>query len=332
MSLSTPTTPVQFPRLRKWPSWKQLVHSSRVFSTLEQRVLQVAVVTLLISTTWTALSQAGASLVVQPTPGGTYTEGLVGQPQFINPVYASASAADTDLTRLVFAGLYRYDEHLQIQPDLATSLEQNPEGTSYTITLRTDAKWHNGEPLTAQDVVFTYQKITDVEVESPLAATFQGVVVEALDDKTVRFSLPQPYPAFLHTLTTGILPQHIWSTIPSKDWRTSDYNIRPIGNGDWEFSSLKRANDSTITSYTLRHSQYADTPANIDKIVFKFFTSEDAALSALRARAIQGFAFGLGRFPTEQEEQSGITYTNLTIPATTAVFFNLGTSSVLDNS
>lgn len=332
MSLSTPTTPVQFPRLRKWPSWKQLVHSSRVFSTLEQRVLQVAVVTLLISTSWTALSQAGASLVVQPTPGGTYTEGLVGQPQFINPVYASASATDTDLTRLVFAGLYRYDEQLQLQPDLATSLEKNAEGTSYTIILRTDAKWHNGEPVTAQDVVFTYQKITDAEVESPLAATFQGVVVEALDDKTVRFSLPQPYPAFLHTLTTGILPQHIWSTIPSKDWRTSDYNIRPIGNGDWEFSSLKRSSDGTITSYTLRHSQYADTPANIDKIVFKFFTSEEAALSALRARAVQGFAFGLGRFPSEQEEQNGITYTNLTIPATTAVFFNLGTSSVLDNS
>lgn len=318
--------------MRKWPSWKQLVHSGHVFTGIEQRILQLAITIFLISTTWTILSQAGASLSIEPKSGGTYTEGIVGQPQFINPVYASASASDTDLTRLVFSGLYRYDEQLNLQPDIATSLEQNEAGTQYTIKIRPDIKWHNGEPMTAQDVVFTYQKIVEPEIESPLAVTYTGVVVEAIDDTTVRFSLPQAYPAFLHTLTTGIIPQHIWSNIPATDWRTSDYNIRPVGNGDWEFSSLKRAADGTITSYTLRHSQYARTSANIDKLVFKFFTNEDAAISALRARAIQGFAFGLGRTPTEQEEQNGIVYTPLNTPATTAIFFNLGASSNLDNS
>lgn len=313
------------------PSWQQLVYSGHLYSPLERTVLVLALVIFLFSLSWIIISQAGTTIVEKSVSGGTYTEALVGQPKYINPIFATASAVDTDLTRLIFAGLVKYNNDLEIELDLAENIEVNTDGTQYTIKLKDNLSWHDGEKLTANDIKFTYDSIRDIELKSPLAGTFENVVVEVLDDKTVRLSIAAPYASFLHILTVGIIPEHVWRNIPRNEWHDSDFNLRPIGNGSWQFSSFKTNSQGEIASYTLRKNENSHRPPNINKVIFSFFNSESAALSALKARAVHGFAFGLGRIPSEEDAQSGVTYSQLTTPASTAIFFNVGQTKVLES-
>lgn len=313
-----------------FPSFRQLINSGHLFSAFERKIIVCALVVFLGSFSWTIVNHANASISSKPVAGGEYTEGLVGQPKFINPVFATTSAIDTDLTRLVFAGLMRYDNNLVLQNDLADKIEISENGTQYTITLKENLYWHNGDALTAHDIKFTFDNIIDPEVNSPLSVTFQNVVTEVIDDRTLRVSLPQPYKSFSHVLTTGIISQKIWDPIPRNEWRDSDFNLRPIGNGAWQFSTFKQS-QGELSSYTLRKNELYHTPSNIDKLVFKFFNTEEAAISALQARAIQGFAYSLGDAPDDNERQSGITYTQLSTPGSTAIFFNLGKTGPLEN-
>jgi peptide/nickel transport system substrate-binding protein len=312
------------------PTWHQFIHGGHVYTSLERKLLAFALIIFIGSLIWTVVNQVNLSIVKNPVPGGTYSEGLIGQPQYINPVFATTSAVDTDLTRLVFSGLLRYDKNLDLQPDLAESIEISDDRLQYTVHMRSNLAWHDGTPLTAHDVKFTYDNIRNLEVGSPLESTFRNVVVETIDDSTLRISLSKPYSPFLHILTVGIIPQHIWDSIPRNQWKDSDFNLRPIGNGPWEFSTFKKDGQGNISSYTLRKNKYSHRQPNIEKIIFSFFKTEEAALSAFKARSIQGFAFGFGSTPSNQDIQSGVSYTELTTPATTGIFFNLSKTSPLE--
>lgn len=321
--------PPIFPLRFKLPSLRQLLHCYRVFNNFEKQLLTVALSLLVASTVWFTALQVGATLVSVPIKGGTYTEALIGQPQFVNPIYAPLSSVDTDLSALVFTPLMRYDEQLNLQPALLSNLAADTTGTLYTATLAPNYVWHDGEPVTTADIAFTFEKIIDPQVRSPLAETFKTVKVTAVDAQTVTFKLAAPYPDFPHTLNTGVIPKHIWEKIPVENWRTSDINTQPIGNGLWQFASSKTNNDGYITTYTLRHTTQNNITPNIDKLVFAFFTDELAATSALQARAVQGLFVGAGVSTKASDQQSGMTYHELASTSATGIFFNLGKTGIL---
>ena len=103
-----------------------------------------------------------------PGRGGIYTEGMLGQPTYINPLLATQEP-DLSLTDLVFSGLYKYDQNGQLSPDLADGMPIiSADQKQYTINLKHNAKWHNGKPLTADDVLFTIQTVQDPSFKSPL--------------------------------------------------------------------------------------------------------------------------------------------------------------------
>jgi ABC-type transport system substrate-binding protein len=95
------------------------------------------------------------SIEHEPAPGGTYVEGIVGSPQYVNPLLCQYNDADRDLCALVFSGLLRLDEHGQLQYDLADNYEVSPDGLVYTFRLRPNARWHDNRPVTADDVLYT---------------------------------------------------------------------------------------------------------------------------------------------------------------------------------
>ena len=95
------------------------------------------------------------SIEHEPAPGGTYVEGMVGSPQYVNPLLCQYNDVDRDLCALVFSGLLRFDERGQLQPDLADSWEVSPDGLVYTFRLRPNARWHDNRPVTADDVIYT---------------------------------------------------------------------------------------------------------------------------------------------------------------------------------
>ena len=112
--------------------------------------------------------------------GGTYSEGVIGEPRYINPALASASEVDRDLTTLIFSGLVKHNELGNIIPDLAESYQIRDNGKTYEFKLKENLSWPDKKPLTSDDVIFTINLIKDSKFQSPLRNNWQGVRIEKL--------------------------------------------------------------------------------------------------------------------------------------------------------
>lgn len=169
--------------------------------------------------------------------GGTYAEGVIGPIDTLNPLFASTSA-ELSAKKLLFSSLYSYDDTGHLKGDLATSMTLSKNASVYTITMRPDAKWHDGQPVTAQDVAFTLGLIKDPAVHSTITG-WQDIGVQVLDKTTIQFTLPATYAAFPHALTFPILPEHILAKVPPSSLRESSFSQQPVGSGPFQFSLLQ---------------------------------------------------------------------------------------------
>jgi peptide/nickel transport system substrate-binding protein len=176
-----------------------------------------------------------------PTPSlaliPTYREGIVGHPDSVTPVTAR-TRADRELVGLIFSGLVRLGPGTSILPDLAESWTTDKTGKIWTFTLRDDATWHDGEPVTADDVVFTANALKAPEVAGPAAASWAEVTAEAVDERTVRFTLDTPLGGFLEAATQPILPAHLLAEVPLEALDVDRFAREPIGSGPYRLVSL----------------------------------------------------------------------------------------------
>ena len=115
----------------------------------------VLMVVILLVISILALKTYDLFTLTVPAYGGTYSEGLIGSPRFINPILAQTNDVDTDLSKLIFSGLMKYDKDKQLIPDLAESYQISDDKLTYTFQLKKNIKWHDGEPFKADDVIFT---------------------------------------------------------------------------------------------------------------------------------------------------------------------------------
>jgi len=233
-------------------------------------------------------------LVEEPAYGGSFTEGIVGTPRFVNPLLALTDT-DRDLARLTFSGLMGTDGDGNLVPVLAESYTVADTGLVYTFVLRADAQFHDGTPVTAEDVVFTVQKAQDPGLKSPELANWSGIRAEAVDSRTVRFTLPRAYAPFLEKTTLGILPAHLWRNVSNQQFPFSPLMVRPVGAGPFRVESVRQDKDGFITGYTLSaFKHYALGRPYLDRISFAFFDEEDALALALRNGKIDS-AYGVAR-------------------------------------
>jgi len=232
-------------------------------------------------------------LVEVPAYGGSLVEGEVGSPQFINPLLG-ISDADRDLSQLTYAGLMGLSGTGSLVPVLAESYEVSPDGKSYTFTLRKNAAFSDGTPVTAQDVVFTIQKAQDPALKSPKYADWSGVGVKTLDIRTVRFTLTKPYAPFLGLTTLGILPSRLWQNISSEEFPFSTLETSPIGAGPFKVADISRDASGLIKSVLLvRNSHYVLGRPYLDNIRFDFYSRSEDLASALKNGAIES-AYDVG--------------------------------------
>ncbi|OGE82159.1 MAG: hypothetical protein A3B95_02730 [Candidatus Doudnabacteria bacterium RIFCSPHIGHO2_02_FULL_43_13b] len=276
------------------------------------------------------LSQAFSDSTKIPY-GGEIVEGLVGQPQFINPILSLTNNIDTDLSRIVFSQLLRFDENQTLVPDLAESLPQVSEDQkTFTLKLKPNLKWQDGKPLTAEDIIFTIQTIQNADFESPLRPNWSRVRVEKQDDLTLIFILREVSVSFINNFTFGIIPKHVWENLNPRNFRLSDTNLKPIGSGPFLVRQLRKTADGDITSLTLSPNKYYyQGRPFLDKITFKFFDDYDQLISAYQGREITslGFlAFSNRAVLTPSEKYSQY---QLNLPQYQAVFFNLNKTSPL---
>ena len=265
-----------------------------------------------------------------PSIGGSYTEGVIGDPHTINPIYASHDT-DRDISRLVFSGLLTYNGSGVIEPDLADHVDISPDGKIYTVTLKKNLQWHDGEAITADDVIFTVHTIQNGQFRSPLRSDWQGVSVEKIADDTLRFSLRAPYAPFIENLTLGIIPQHVWQNVTPDQAPLHEANLKPVGSGPYQFDQLKQNKDGSISWYQIvRNAHYHRSGPYIQKIVFQFFKSEDETYSAWRRGIIDGYG-GMSPVHNVGVNPDKSLLLSLAMPRVFGIFFNPKRASQLED-
>lgn len=232
-----------------------------------------------------------ANTEIAPSVGGLMREGTVGQPRFINPIYAESNDIDRDLVALLFSGLMKHDEEGRIVYDLATHHEIKEGGKIYELEITKSAKFHDGTQLDAKDIVFTIKTIQNPDFKSPLLVKWTGVEVEKINDFRVKFTLQNPYPAFLENLTIKILPAHIWEKILPQNFPLSNYNFNPIGSGPYLLKNISKNNEGFIQNIFLeRNDQYQSPSPNIAQIKISFYKNEDDLISDALAGFLDTFS------------------------------------------
>ncbi|OGY93241.1 MAG: hypothetical protein A2406_03455 [Candidatus Komeilibacteria bacterium RIFOXYC1_FULL_37_11] len=316
---------------KKIPSPGQLKQLPKFLNKTEKWQLSLAVIILIVSIFGLAWRFYLKNSVAMPKSGGLYTEGMIGAPSLVNPILAT-SDVDRDLTKLIFSGLMKLDGQNQLVPDLASGYSIDAEQTTYTFELRDDLRWHDGEPIMADDIVFTINNIKNPEYKSPFRNSFSGVSVRAINDQTVQFKLEKPFPAFLSVLTIGILPEHLWYSIPAFGANLADLNIKPVGSGPYKFKSLTRESTGNIKTYVLEmYKDYHLEPAYIEELHFKFYPDFLTAVTALQNKNVDGLIY-LPKEYKEELENFKVNLNNLQFPQYTAIFFNPTKNDLLTNN
>lgn len=229
-------------------------------------------------------STYSVTTVLVPDRGGVFREGVVGNPRYLNPFICDRNEVDEDLCTLLFRGLTRIDQHGRVVPDLASDWTITDEKV-YTFRLRQDQYWHDGRPVTADDVLFTIGIVQNPDVvEIPnLAILWRTVNVEKVDDYTVRFTLSAPFSPFLDYTSIGLLPQHIYGNVPATDLASKPLNGTPIGSGALMVEMM------AADRIRLKPSPfYAGTVPYISALEFHFYPDHPSMLTGYLENQIDG--------------------------------------------
>jgi len=260
---------------------------------------------------------------LKPTAGGIYTEGMVGSFTDVNPIYAT-NTVDASVAKLVFAGLLKYDSKGGLVNDLAEKLEVNEGTQTYTVHLKPNLTWHDGKPLTAKDVVFTYRLIQNPDARSFLEGSWRGIKVNAIDNSTVSFTLPNKLSAFPYSLTTGILPEHILKDVPAEQLRSNKFNTQnPIGSGPFKFDKVQVSGSTDKREERVGLSSFDEYNAGkpkINKFIIKTYKSEDKLVNAYTEKQVDAMA-NVASLPDQLENDSTTQEFSSTTLSQVAVFF-----------
>jgi peptide/nickel transport system substrate-binding protein len=262
----------------KLPTKDQIDSIVHAFSKKEKIIFAVLVIIFFVSTI-SILESINKSLMISvPLRGGSISEGIIGTPRFINPILAN-TPADQDLVSLIYSGLMRKNSDGTITPDLAKSYMMSKDGLSYTFILKDNIYFQNGQPVTADDVIFTINEAKDPTIQSPRAVDWNGVTATKINNETIQFTLKQPYPSFLENATLGIMPASLWNNSPIE---LNNANINPIGSGPYMIKKFNEESSGVIDSYELTSfKKFILGEPYIENMNLYFFGDEDSMINAL---------------------------------------------------
>ncbi|MFA5729944.1 MAG: ABC transporter substrate-binding protein [Candidatus Paceibacterota bacterium] len=270
----------------KWPSKKQWLHFFKVLEKKEKIAFGILLTLFISSLIFLVSSFYIRNTNVVPADYGRIREGVLGQPQFINPLYAPLSDIDKDLTELIFSSLMTFDNNANIVPDLINEYSIGDDGKTINFSIKENVKWHDGLPLTIDDIVFTIDLVQDPEYLSPLRTNWQGVEIEKISEYKALFKLKQVYSGFEESLVNlKILPKHIWENISVQSITSNtELNVlSPIGSGPYMVAKTLQRNDKSVKSMILNVNKtyYGNIP-HIQRIDFYFYNNETDLLNNLK--------------------------------------------------
>ena len=281
------------------------------FYRRELAVFTASGIIFLLSSFLLALAYVNENTTIVPVDGGKYTEGVLGQPVFINPVLA-VSAADQDLTKLVFNSL----------SDMAESYKTDESNEIWRYRIKDGVYWHDGQSVTSDDIIFTIELIQNSDSHSPLFSNWNGVTVSRISEREVEFKISNPYAFFKSNIEDlKPIPKHIFASIPPANIRLSSYNLEPIGSGPFVFRYFSKRADGYIKNYYLeKNINYSNKKPYIDKFNIAFYGEEGELINAFNSGLIDGFS------AADQKNIEKINFSNnvfsLRMLKYYAVFFN----------
>lgn len=308
---------------RKIPTGQQIKHLKKFLNPREFLIVKICTLVILLNVIYLGIIFIKNHLQYSPASGGEYSEGVVGYPQMINPLYAVNHDINDDLSRLIYSSLFAYDDNGRLNNDLAESVIINASGTEYIIKIKDKVKWHNGGELTADDVIFTLDRIQNPDYHSPLRLALAKVVAEKINNTTIKFNLTESYAPFLELLTFGILPKNLWENISPNAAALSDLNLKPIGSGPFKFKSLIKNSGGDLKDYylTVNNDYYGQIPY-LRTIDFKFFSSYQEAIKALNDNQIIGLSYLPFNLRSDLLAQNSLKFHELIQSQIVALFFN----------
>ncbi len=251
-------------------------------------------------------------ILPEAAPGGVYTEAVVGSLGRLNPLLDWNNSADRDADRLIFSGLVKFDARGLPQPDLAESWGVSADGTIYNFTLRPNARWHDGVDVSSDDVVFTIDLIKSSSLfPQDIKDLWAQIDVRQLDDKNLKFTLPEPFAPFLDYATFGILPRHLLGSTPADQMDRAEFNINPVGTGPYRFDHLI-VEGGKIAGLVLivNDNFYLDRPF-IQQVVFRYYPDSRSAFAAYEQGEVLGVSqIGLEVLPEALQDPQLSLYTS----------------------
>ena len=249
-------------------------------------------------------------------------------PRFINPVLAESNI-DLDLSTLLFSGLMRRHPDGSLENDLAKEHWISENQKTYIFTLKDNLQFEDGNDLTAQDVVYTIQQTQVSQNQSPHRESWQGIKVTALDAKTVQFDLPQPFAGFLSLATIGIVPSHIWQTIPSEQFTFASLNTEPVASGRFKVTRIRRNKTGTPIAYEMKPNlAHWEQDMYLRKLTLRLYPDEGSLVRAFSRGDIDSMA-AISPQAIETLPQKNLT--SAPLPRIFALYINRARSEVLQD-
>lgn len=222
--------------------------------------------------------------------GGTYTEGTLGKVNSMNPLFAS-NESEKVLSSLMFETITSIDSTGHIIPSLAKSVTPSNNGKTWTIELREDMKWSDGEPITNADIIYTASIIKNSAVTTIYDTNLAGVKVSETEDGKIQFDLPTIYADFASALIFPIIPEHILKDTDPKNLIESSFSTSPITSGPFAFNAVQKSSkaDEQVIYLNTNKNYYKHEPL-LNSFAIHTFLTKDALVNALNAGTISATA------------------------------------------
>jgi peptide/nickel transport system substrate-binding protein len=289
--------------------------------------LVLALLSFQVQTETTAVSYTSLCTTPIPAAGGIFTEGAVGAPLYLNPLLSDNQPLDRDLVSLIFDGLTRTDENGRLQPDLAQSWQVSEDGLTVRFTLREDVVWHDGQPVTASDVAFTYGLMQDDAFPgaADLKTLWQSVTINLIDQNTIEFVLSEPYSPFLEATTRGILPAHLLQGVAGATLAGHPFNQSPIGTGPFMVEPGQAWRQNGRLRLIPNPKQWPQG-TQLDALEFRFYPDEATLTAAFTNGDIQAINRVTATMLPEVASAPQARLFVAPLPRYTALFFNVSES------
>lgn len=302
---------------------------------LRWQILVVLVTLVVVAVLLLSQQPVLTPILPEAAPGGVYSEALIGALGRLNPLLDWNNPPDRDADRLIFSGLVKFDSRGLPQPDVAESWGTSADGTIYNFTLRPNAEWHDGVPVTSDDIIFTIDLIKSSSLfPTDMKDLWSQIDVKRLDERNLKFTLPEPFAPFLDYATFGILPKHILESTAPEQLDSAPFNIDPVGTGPYKFDHLI-TEGGRITGLVLNvNDRYYAAKPFIQQVVFRYYPDSKTALDAYQQGEVLGVSnVTLDVLPQALEDARLSLYTSR-LPQMSIILLNLKSQEApyLDNA